>query len=56
VISLDGPEAEFFAGARWVTLAELEIWPDLLAPRRFAELLAPVLVGLIPAEPVDAGV
>jgi 8-oxo-dGTP pyrophosphatase MutT (NUDIX family) len=55
-ISLDGDEAQFFAGARWATLAELETWPDLLAPRRFAELLGPILRGALPDEPVDAGV
>jgi 8-oxo-dGTP pyrophosphatase MutT (NUDIX family) len=55
-ISLDGNEAQFFAGARWATLAELETWPDLLAPRRFSELLAPILAGELPSEPVDAGV
>jgi 8-oxo-dGTP pyrophosphatase MutT (NUDIX family) len=55
-ISLDGAEAQTFAGACWAGLAELETWPDLLAPRRFAELLAPVLGGDLPAEPIDAGV
>ena len=55
-ISLDGAEAQFFAGARWATLAELATWPDLLAPRRFRELLEPILAGTLPPEPVDAGV
>lgn len=54
--SLDGAEAQFFAGARWASLAELETWPDLLAPRRFAELLGPVLAGEFPVQPIDAGV
>jgi 8-oxo-dGTP pyrophosphatase MutT (NUDIX family) len=56
VISLGGNEAQFFAGARWASLSELADWPDLLAPRRIAELLAPVLAGQVPSEPIDAGV
>jgi 8-oxo-dGTP pyrophosphatase MutT (NUDIX family) len=55
-ISLDGAEAAFFVGARWASVSELASWPDLLAPRRFAELLAPVLGGDLPADPIDAGV
>jgi 8-oxo-dGTP pyrophosphatase MutT (NUDIX family) len=55
-ISLGGHEAQFFTGARWATVSELASWPDLLAPRRFAELLAPILAGQLPLEPIDAGV
>ena len=55
-IHLGGHEEQFFAGARWATVDELADWPELLAPRRIAELLVPVLAGEIPAEPIDTGV
>lgn len=51
-----GIEGSYFAGARWVSIAELRAWPDIMAPRRMAELLAPILAGELPAEPIDTGV
>ena len=55
-IKMDGPESYSFAGARWATLDEIAAWPALIAPRRIAELLAPILVGVFPDQPIDAGV
>lgn len=57
-VSLDGAEAQFFAGARWAGVAELAAWPtpELMAPRRLAELLVPILAGELPTEPIDVGV
>ena len=55
-IHLTGYEERFFAGARWATISELADWPALLAPRRLAELLIPVLAGELPPEPIDTGV
>jgi ADP-ribose pyrophosphatase YjhB (NUDIX family) len=55
-ISLGGAEAQFFVGARWASITELADWPDILAPRRFSALLAPILAGDYPNKPVDAGV
>jgi 8-oxo-dGTP pyrophosphatase MutT (NUDIX family) len=55
-ITMYGYEAQFFAGARWAGIAELADWPELVAPSRIAALLAPVLAGDLPTEPIDAGV
>ena len=54
----DGAEAQFFEGARWASLADLAAWPEgaIIAPRRLAELLAPILGGELPPAPIDAGV
>lgn len=55
-IRLSGIEARSFVEARWATLADLADWPDILAPRRMAELLVPILAGQLPDDPIDAGV
>lgn len=57
-VSVGGAEAQFFAGARWATLDELAGWPaaEIMAPARLADLLAPVLRGELPVEPIDAGI
>jgi len=49
-------EARHLIGMRWVTVAELSDWPDLLAPRRLSELLPPILAGELPSEPIETGV
>ena len=51
-----GAEAAVFEGARWAGLAELAAWSEIMAPRRLPELLAPILAGELPAEPIDTGV
>jgi TDG/mug DNA glycosylase family protein len=49
--------AEWVAGVRWWTLAELEAAPpEELAPRRLPELVRELLEQGPPREPVDAGV
>lgn len=48
-------EAVFFEGARWATVADLTDWPHVMAPRRLAELLPPLLAGELPDAPIDAG-
>jgi 8-oxo-dGTP pyrophosphatase MutT (NUDIX family) len=57
-VHMTGAEEQFFEGARWASLADLAAWPanELMAPRRLAELLPPILAGEIPAEPIDVGV
>ena len=57
-VDVGGAEAEFFEGARWAGLTELAAWPpdSIMAPRRLAELLVPILAGDLPAEPIDTGV
>ncbi len=57
-ISLDGAEAQFFEGARWASVADLAKWTpaEIMAPRRLAELLGPILAGIFPAEPIEAGI
>ncbi|MFT3695263.1 MAG: NUDIX domain-containing protein [Kofleriaceae bacterium] len=41
---------------RWWTLAELIATHDVLTPRRLPELLADILAGRAPPEPIDCGV
>jgi 8-oxo-dGTP pyrophosphatase MutT (NUDIX family) len=57
-VDVGGAEAEFFEGARWASLADLTAWPpeSIMAPRRLAELLIPILAGDLPSVPIDAGV
>jgi 8-oxo-dGTP pyrophosphatase MutT (NUDIX family) len=57
-IQLDGPEEQFFEGARWVSVAELAAWTGnaIMAPGRLAELLADLLAGRWPSEPIDTGI
>ena len=51
----DDAEGEFFAGARWCHAAEIATLEDIVAPRRMAELLEPILEGRLPSEPLDVG-
>lgn len=57
-IRLSGPEERFFERAQWVSVEELAGWPSttIMAPRRLAELLGPILAGVLPHEPIDTGV
>ncbi len=56
-VDVGGAEAQFFEGARWATLSDLAEWPagEIMAPRRLAELLVPILAGQLPMTPIDAG-
>lgn len=54
-IHVGGEEEVFFAGARWASLAELAEADDIVAPRRIAELLAPIIAGEYPPAPIDTG-
>ena len=40
-------------GARWWTLDEMRSTHEVLAPRKLAELLAPILADEIPMEPIE---
>jgi 8-oxo-dGTP pyrophosphatase MutT (NUDIX family) len=51
-----GPEGEYFVGARWLTLDEIRMSVDLIAPRRLAELLPALLAGDLPPTPIETGV
>jgi 8-oxo-dGTP pyrophosphatase MutT (NUDIX family) len=51
----DGPEGESFAGARWCRADEIATLKDIVAPRRMAELLEPILAGRLPSQPIDVG-
>ncbi len=55
-IRLDGAEAAWFEGARWASVDELDGFDGLVAPRRIAELLPPILAGRYPSQPIDSGV
>jgi len=54
-IRLSGPEEASFVTARWASVTDLADSDDVFAPRRIAELLAPLLAGDYPAEPIDTG-
>ncbi len=58
VIVPDPPEAFSTGPHRWWSLAEIKAAKgiDTFAPRRFGELLEPILKGELPASPIDAGV
>jgi 8-oxo-dGTP pyrophosphatase MutT (NUDIX family) len=45
-------EQEVVTGHRWWTLDELTQTDEVLAPRRLAELIVPILAGSYPAEPL----
>jgi 8-oxo-dGTP pyrophosphatase MutT (NUDIX family) len=49
-----GIEGTYFVGARWMTIAEIHASADTFAPRRLAELGAPIVAGDLPAEPIEA--
>lgn len=46
----------YVEGYRWWSLEEIAASDDDFAPRRLAELLAPILDGNFPSEPFDCGV
>jgi 8-oxo-dGTP pyrophosphatase MutT (NUDIX family) len=52
----DGPEGDYSIEARWLSLDELGGWSEIVAPRRLAELLPPILAGDLPLSPIDTGV
>ena len=52
----EGPEGEFFAGAKWLHPMEIASLTDIVAPRRMAELLPPLLRGDLPDQPIDVGI
>lgn len=49
-------ERGFLTAYRWFSLEELAAHPETLVPGNFAELLAPLLEGVFPAEPLAVGV
>ena len=51
-----GPEGDYFVGARWLSVEDILGSTDLIAPRRLAELLPPLLAGDIPPTPIETGV
>ena len=44
-----------FTGFRWWTLEELAASDEFFVPRSLASLLAPLLAGEVPAEPIEVG-
>jgi 8-oxo-dGTP pyrophosphatase MutT (NUDIX family) len=46
-------ERQVLKGARWWTLDEMRATDEVLAPRKLAELLAPILADEIPTEPIE---
>jgi 8-oxo-dGTP pyrophosphatase MutT (NUDIX family) len=53
---LGGTPDDYVQGHRWWSLQELECSDEAFAPRRIAQLIAPVLRGEYPSEPYDCGV
>lgn len=49
-------EGNYSIGARWLSVDELEAWPDIVAPRRLTKLLPSILAGDLPSQPIDTGV
>lgn len=49
-------EGKYSIGARWLSVDELEAWPDIIAPRRLAQLLPSILAGALPPQPIDTGI
>ncbi len=47
--------ASYFEGWRWWTLDEIRAYDGIVAPRRLADLLEPVLEGTFPSTPVITG-
>jgi 8-oxo-dGTP pyrophosphatase MutT (NUDIX family) len=56
VTRIGGTPDDYVHGHRWWSLHELERSDEVFAPRRIAELIAPVLRGEYPSEPYDCGV
>jgi hypothetical protein len=44
--------ARYFEGWRWWALAEIRGYEGALGPQRLADLLEPVLEGILPSAPV----
>ena len=53
---IGGTPDDYVHGHRWWSLRELECSEETFAPRRIAQLIAPVLRGEYPSEPYDCGV
>jgi 8-oxo-dGTP pyrophosphatase MutT (NUDIX family) len=51
-----GPEGDYFVGARWLSVEDIRMSTDLIAPRRLAELLPALLAGDFPPTPIETGV
>jgi 8-oxo-dGTP pyrophosphatase MutT (NUDIX family) len=49
-------EKAFMLSHRWWTLDELRSCPDRFVPGDFADLLAPILAGTLPPEPIAVGI
>lgn len=49
-------EGTYSIGAKWATVDDIRQLTDIVAPRLLATLLAPVLRGEFPDEPIDTGV
>jgi len=47
--------AHYFEGWRWWTFDEIRAYDGVVAPRRLAELLEPVLDGSLPSTPILTG-
>jgi hypothetical protein len=50
-----GKGSQYFDGWRWWTIEELRAFDGILAPRRLAELLAPLLDDQLPDELIETG-
>ena len=52
-IRVGGDEQQYFVAARWAAIDKLPAPTEIIAPRRLAELLPPILAGEFPAEPIE---
>ncbi len=52
---LDALELEVVKGHRWWTLDEIRASTSMFAPRRLADLLKPLVDGVLPEEPLEVG-
>ena len=55
-VRIGGTPDDYVDGHRWWSLPELERSDEVFAPRRIAQLIAPLLRGEYPSEPYDCGV
>lgn len=51
----EGPEGEFFAGARWLSPEEIAALTGVVAPTRMADLVSSLIRGELPDVPIDVG-
>jgi ADP-ribose pyrophosphatase YjhB (NUDIX family) len=51
----DESESASITGHRWMTVEQIASTNDIVAPRRLAELLPPILRGDYPSPPIDVG-